>query len=176
MVRYVNGRLRKMREITEKSTQRWITCWGHCHPRVQVCNYWILLPPMSNEQDPMMISAGNWSILFFISWWQITLNTSRCEMSSVSAWLDSLCITSHLSGVHWLQSNWPLYGQCRLGRPSNSSSNSSATSNQHPQRLMNKVHYKFLLQPWSLCTKRNVLMKPLKSWSLVFTVDPHHRD
>lgn len=113
---------------------------------------------------------------FFISWWQITLNTSRCEMSSVSAWLDSLCITTHLSGVHWLQSNWPLYGQCRLGRPSNSSSNSSATSNQHPQRLMNKVHYKFLLQPWSLCTKRNVLMKPLKSWSLVFTVDPHHRD
>ena len=86
MVRYVNGRLRKMREITEKSTQRWITCWVHCHPPVQVCNYWILLPPMSNEQDPMIISAGNWSILFFISWWQITLNTSRCEMR------DELCL------------------------------------------------------------------------------------
>lgn len=105
-VRYVNGTVMK-KEIEKSQILKTLVVihlsagWHH----VQVCHYWILLPPLGDSSQISWLSMAEIeAFMFFISWWKITLNTFR--LCFVFAPIDTQRITSDRSVVYWFWSNW----------------------------------------------------------------------
>lgn len=136
--------------------------WHH----VQVCHYWILLPPLGDSSQISWLSMAEIeAFMFFISWWKITLNTFR--LCFVFAPIDTQRITSDRSVVYWFWSNWVSLWVLLHTRPFNTRLGTSPSLYQWTAEANegSLLITSFYCCHWLFCTEKNVLMKPLKSCS-----------